>query len=53
MKTKKEYECEECEHKEVTYREYDTGYEEWKCNLSDTDCNYKCLKENKIIKMEE
>lgn len=52
METEKIYDCEECKYKEVIYREYDTGYEEWKCNLSNTDC-YKCLKENKIIKMEE
>lgn len=54
MKAIKEYDCEDCEYKEVTYREYDTGYEEWECTLQGMNCCINaCPKDNKIIKMEE
>lgn len=54
MKTVKEYDCEYCKYREVTYREYDTGYEEWECTLQGISCDmHICPKDNKIIKMEE
>lgn len=54
MKKEKEYDCEDCQYKEVTYREYDTGYEEWECILQGKGCDmYRCPKNNKIIKTEE
>ena len=54
MVTNKNYDCEDCKYKEITYSEYDTGYEEWECTLTNKGCDYdNCPKNNKIIKVEE
>ena len=45
-------ECSACPHKHVSYAEFDTGYEEWSCdlleellNLSEVECydSEECL----------
>lgn len=33
MKEKIIYDCSVCPHKYIAYKEYDTGYEEWSCEL--------------------